>query len=361
MMRFSNSVVRLYWAMRFILILSFLLASSVASPKPVLGKPTGSETKQKRLDVRINHLVDLSNMIRKYSTSKSEPPKNIDGFDEAVSLARQLSKEFGGWDSPAWSAIEIALTKCTNTFEAIQASSHWPETVTSRKGTKIPVREASIRYAKALNVIEASYLKNVWPQHRVSIERAAANIARTFTPKERECFAYFTRHLGMEDMQAQVPVYLVAESPWPGGFTLWDASSRIIVISVEAHQGSALFEQLLHEAIHALDLETKGKGNVLIEVHNRLLKAGLTENDQAVRHGAHWLVFIQAGETVRRILDPSHQHYGKDLYERLQRMSKADVPAVWMAYLDAKAPRDETMNRIVDGFLKAHKERGSSR
>ncbi len=342
------------------LILIFLLFPSLAFSQSSMAKPKGNTTNQKRLDVHINHLVDLSNMIRKYATAKSELPKNIDGFDKAVGLARQLSKEFGGWDSPAWSAIEITLTKYKNTSEA-QSSPQFPETVTSRKGTKIQVREAAIRYAKALNMVEASYLKNVWPQHRVSIERAAANIAKVFAPKEKECFAYFTKNLGMEDMQSQVPVYLVAESPWPGGFTLWHDTRRIIVISVEAHQGSNLFENLLHEAIHALDLETKGKGNVLIEIHNRLLKAGLTANDQAVRHGTHWLVFIQAGETVRRLLDPSHQHYGKGLYTRLQRMSKVDVPAVWIAYLDGKISRDDGVNQIVDGFLKANSERAPSK
>ncbi len=338
------------------LILTFLLFPSLAFSQSLMAKPKGKETNQKRLAVHTNQLVDLSNMIRKYATSKSELPRNIDGFDEAVNLARQLSKEFGGWDSPAWSAIEIALTKYKTTSEAIQASSQLPETVTSRKGTKIQVREGAIRYVKALNVVESSYLKNVWPRHRVSIEHAAASIVKVFAPKEKECFAYFTKNLGMEDMQSQVPVYLVAESPWPGGFTLWHDTRRIIVISVEAHQGSNLFENLLHEAIHALDLETKGKGNVLIEIHNRLLKAGLTDNDQAVRHGVHWLVFIQAGETVRRLLDPSHQHYGKELYTRLQRMSKVNVPVVWIYYLEGKISRDEAVNQIVDGFLKTHSE-----
>ncbi|HUE83387.1 MAG TPA: hypothetical protein VMM84_14835 [Pyrinomonadaceae bacterium] len=305
-------------------------------------------------------------MIRKYATSKSEPPTNIDGFNEAVSTARELNAEFGGWVGGPWAILEVALTKCKSTSEALQVFSQFPETFTSRKGKKIQLREAAIRYAKALNVVEASYLKNVWPQHHGNVKRAAANITKVFAPKEKECFAYFTKNLGMEDMQSRVAVYLVAESPWPGGFTIRrdnkDGTSQIIVVvSVEAHQGSNLFENLLHEAIHALDMETKGKGNVLIDIHDRLLKAGLTENDQAVRHGAHWLVFIQAGETVRRFLDPTHQHYGKDLYRRLERMSKVDVPAVWIAYLDGKIPRDEAVNEIVDGFLDSHKESSPSK
>jgi len=322
------------------------------------------EQQQRRLDVRINHLVDLSNMIRKYATSKSEPPTNIDGFNEAVIIARELNAEFGGWVGPTWAIMEIALTECKSTTEALQAFSQLPESYTSRKGTKIQLREAALRYAKALNVVEASYLKDVWPQHRVSIERAATMIAKVFAPNEKECFAFFTKNLGMEDMRSLVPVYLVAESPWPGGFTIRhdvkDATRHVIVvISVEAHQGPNLFETLLHEAIHALDLETKGR-NVLTEIHNRLLKAGLSDNDQAVRHGAHWLVFIQAGETVRRLLDPSHQHYGKELYTRLQRISKVDVRAIWIAHLDGKISREDALDQIVDGFLKAHSESAPS-
>ncbi|MDQ3665652.1 MAG: hypothetical protein M3410_03460, partial [Acidobacteriota bacterium] len=54
----------------------------------------------------------------------------------------------------------------------------------------------------------------------------------------------------------------------------------ICLLSVEANKGTLLLESLLHEAIHALDLETKGTGNILIELQNRLLKAGYTKSDR---------------------------------------------------------------------------------
>jgi hypothetical protein len=114
----------------------------------------------------------------------------------------------------------------------------------------------------------------------------------------------------------------------------------------------------MHEAIHALDLENAGDGNVLEALRSRLKKAGMGENDVAVVQGAHLLVFIQAGETVRRLIDPSHRHYGdvRGVYQyaALQPLANIARP-VWVDYLDNKIAREEAINKIVDGFLKVAK------
>ncbi len=341
-------------SLRLILVTLLFCAPVFSQHLTVESNPIAKPSR--RLDVRVNHLTALSNLIRKYSTSTDELPKDLDSFAQTVNLARQVSKEFGGWNSPAWSAIEIAFSKLDSTSAAFKVAGELPESITSRRGTKIPLRDGARRYADALMQVEGFYLKNIWPEHRAIIQEAEKYITQKFAPKEKEVFAYFTANLGIEDVQSQVPVFLVPAAPWPGGFTLWHSDERIIVISVEDHKGSTLLETLLHEAIHALDVESKGKNNVLVEVHNRLLKAGLTDQDQAVRHGPHWLVFIQAGETVRRFLDISHQHYGQELYIRLQRMSRSDVLAIWTAFLDGKLSRTDAVNEIVAGFLKAHAE-----
>jgi hypothetical protein len=186
-----------------------------------------------------------------------------------------------------------------------------------------------------------------------------ARLTKTFNPKKLECFSYLRNSLGLPDTQAAVPVYLVAEAPWPGGFTFWDASKKgNVVVSIETNAGSMLFETLLHEGIHALDLEARGDTNVLEEIRTRLKKAGLAENDIAVVQGPHLLVFIQAGETTRRLLDPAHQHYGdvKGLYkyEALQPLVNIARP-VWLDHLDNKISREEAITRIVEGFLKVRK------
>ena len=311
------------------------------------------------LDVRYNAVMDLNYMIRKYASGKAELPKNIEGFAEAVEVARQLNTEFGSWLGGGWPSMDAALSKCKNISEVTDALSQVPETTTTRQGKTIRVREAAIRYAKVLVALQPAYSKSVGSQHETLAAETMARLTKTFNPKKLECFSYLRNNLGLPDTQAAVPVYLVAEAPWPGAFTFWDSSKKgNVVVSIETNPGSMLFETLLHEGIHALDLEARGDSNVLEEIRTRLKKAGLAENDIAVVQGPHLLVFIQAGETTRRLLDPAHQHYGdvKGLYkyEALQPLVNVARP-IWLDHLDNKISREEAVNRIVDGFLKVRK------
>ena len=312
-----------------------------------------------RLDIRFNPVLDLSYMVRKYASSKTELPESMAAFREAVSLAHQLNEEFGSWAGGGWPAIDILLSKSKNTSEAMQAAPKLPETTTSRSGKTIRVREAAIRYVNVLNAVEPEYVKSVLPQHKSVVDRAIAYVAAKFAAKEQECLAYLTTNLRMEDSDYRVPMFFVAETPWPGGFTIWnDTRHGTVVISVEANQGSLLFEAMLHEAIHALDLETQAKGSVLEEIRDRLRKAGVAENDLAMTQGTHMLVFMQAGETIKRLVDGSHQHYGdvRGVYNlaALQPLMNVARPT-WMAYLDNKITRDKAIEQIVEGYLRARK------
>ena len=343
--------------LQFTLVLLFLAALGV---QEAAGQNKVAKIDHEPLDMRFNAVLDLNYMIRKYGSSKADLPKNLDGFEEAVAVARQLNSEFGSWLGGGWPAIDAALTKCKNTSQAMQALAQLPETTTSRQGKAIRVRDAAIRYAKVLNAVEASYLKNVAPQHQTLVAQTNAHLTKIFNPKKLTCFSYLSNSLGLGDIQTSIPVFLVGEAPWPGAFTFWDSTKKgNVVISIEATPGSMLFETLIHETIHALDLENTGTGNVLEEIRTRLKNAGLAENDIAVVQGSHLLVFIQAGETVRRFLDPAHQHYGdvKGLYQYpgLQPLVKV-ARAVWMDHLDNKISREEAIKQIVDGFLKARKE-----
>lgn len=343
--------------MRLLLSLSLLalLGQQVSAQSPPSATP---QKDHKTVNVRVNHLLDLDYMIRKHAGSDSKLPNPPPGFDELVSIAREVSSEFGGAIGPGWAAVDAALLRCENGKAFVEAAARLPESTTSRSGKQIKVREAAVRYAAAFSAFEPTFLSSIWPQHNKVIEDTLATITRTLIPRERECFAYLTRHLGMDGAAlTQVPVYLVAESPWPGGFTFWDRDKRgTCVVSIEANQGTGLFEAILHEAIHALALETEQKGNVLMEISNRLVKAGVTENDLALRHGPHLLVFIQSAETVRRLLDPSHQPYGnrEGVYARLGKLSSVEIP-IWTSYLDGKISRDKAIERIVEGLIETTK------
>jgi len=341
------------------LMISLFFLTSFAFSQTPAANPREENKGQKRIDVRINHLIDLDYMVRKYAASKSEALNKVEGFEELVNVARQLQTDFGDSFGSGLAVINSALITCKTASEAVEKFSQLSESITTRRGTQIKLREGAVKYAKALNAFEPAFLKDIWPQHKLILERAEAYVTKNFEPKEQECFDYLIKRLGMEDSLYQVPIYIVAESPWPGGFTFWDGTQKgVCVISIEANQGSALFESILHEAIHALHAETKGEGNVLAEIEKRLLKDGMSESDLAVRHGPHLLVFIQSAETVKRLIDTSHKPYGeneKGVYARLQALSDIELP-IWIAYLDGKITREDAVNRIVEGLVKVSKE-----
>jgi hypothetical protein len=299
------------------------------------------------LEFRVNPFIDLYFFVYKHSSAPEQSPA-IEGFAQAVAAARQ---------TPITSTLQdLVLFQAENAAAVEKLFAQFPETYKTSKGEVIDLRRRAVHLGESLAVIEKPFLEKIWPQHKLLIEKAAARIELTLGPKEQDCFNYLIRHLGMENADRVVPVYLVAETQWPGGFTMWgkDSSRGVCVLSVTAYQDSPLITGILHEAIHALDLETKGKGNVLVELRDRLLKAGFAADDIAVRHGPHMLVFIHSSETVRRFVDPSYQPYSEGVFMRqgIQPLVKVELP-LWTAYLDGKISRDEALKQMVDAFVKA--------
>src|SRR5258708_11868041 len=244
-----------------------LLCSLSAFSQSPAAKSQSKKTNQRHLEVRVKPFIDLYFFVYKLSSSSDKPPE-IEGFAEAVEAAGKV---------PFTSTlIDLTLFQCDTASDADRAFSQFPETYKTGKGEIIPLRERAVHLAKTLAFIEKPFLEKVWPQHRVVVEQAAAKVAQTLGPRGEECFSYLTSHLGMENADYIVPVYLVAETPWPGGFTMSGKESThgICLLSVRALPGSQLLGAILHEAIHALDLETRESGNVLQKLNDRLLKAG---------------------------------------------------------------------------------------
>ena len=335
---------------RALLAVSLLLSPSSAFAQSPATKLPSKIANQPRFEIRVRPFVDLHFYVYKLASGDNKLP-DIDGFAQAVEAARQV---------PMYQTlIDLVLFNCENAAEAERAFAQFPETFKLRQGNVIPLRERAVRLARSLAVIEKPFFEKVWPQHRDAIQKAAARVAQTLEPKQQECFDYLTRHLGMEAANYVVPIYLVAEMPWPAALTATGKESGhgVSVINVGASQGASLLDAILHEAIHALDSETKGEGNVLIEFQNQLLKNGFDKNDFVVRNAPHFLVFIQSIETVRRFLDSSYQPYNEGVFVRpaLQSLISVERP-IWTAYLDGKFSRAEAIKLMVAAFVKAREK-----
>lgn len=339
-----------------VVMLTLITAVLLPSPSGSVGEgkeETSWASQKRRLEFRVHPFADLYFFVYRFSSGPDKIPE-VEGLAQSVAAARELPLVL--------TLVDQFPFELENSAAAAKAFSQFPENYKTKRGDEVALRAKAMRFGQSLAAFEEPYLKQVWPQHKVLIEKAVASIEKTLVPKEAESFGYFTHHLGLQEANSTVRIYFVAETPWPGGFTMWakDETRGLCVISITAHRGPQLMTTVLHEAIHALDLETKGTGNVLVELRERLLKAGFKAGDAVVQHAPHLLVFIQSAETVRRYLDPSFKPYSEGIFSRpaLQPLLKVQLP-VWMSYLDGKISRDEALTQIVAGFVQARDSRPS--
>jgi hypothetical protein len=336
---------KLNHSVAFLLFLSLFVFSHSTAAKAHSGA-----TSQSHVEFRVNPFLDLYFFVYRLASSSDKPPP-IDGFAQAIEAARQV---------PLFTPLrDLVLFDCDSAKAAERFFAQFPETDKLRTGEVIPIRQRLVQLAQALAVIEPSFREKIWPQHKVAIQDAEKNLARAFVPHEEKLFSYFMGQLGMGGSDYVVPIYLVAEGPWPAAFTAQGKLSAhgVCLVNVGALPGAKLLDAILHESIHAIDAETNGEGNALIEFRSRLLKAGFDEHGRIVRDAPHMLVFIQSAETVRRFLDASYLPYTEGVFARpgIQPLVKIELP-IWRAYLDGKVSRENALNQIVAEFVTAQKD-----
>jgi len=155
-----------------------LLVSSSTAQKTVPKSPAKLPS-QKRFEIQVNPFLDLYFYVHKLRSSDQTRP-SIDGLAEAIEASRQ---------TPLYQPlIDLRIFNCKNASEAERAFSLLPETFTTRQGEVVPLRENAIQLASKLAKIEKPFTDTIWPQHRRSIEAAAATIAQKLAPKQEEFF-----------------------------------------------------------------------------------------------------------------------------------------------------------------------------
>lgn len=87
-------------------------------------------------------------------------------------------------------------------------------------------------------------------------------------------------------------------------------------------------------------------------LRERLEAGGIDRRNKLYRDVPHTLMFIQAGETIRRIVLPTHVHYGDAAayYAKVPLATRA-VRTVWIEYLDGKITRETAIDRIIETVL----------
>jgi hypothetical protein len=327
------------------LVLALLGSASVPPPVPQEKAPT-------RIEFHESAAIDLYFYVR--ATAGSGQASPIEAIAPAVAAAKELHRGLVG-DPLAYGPIEGLLPGAEHAADIAAAFARAPESVELRDGRKAPLRAGAQKLAAALVQAEPAFAE-LWVEHEKRTSAALERWKTRVAPKERELLAFHLASLGMRDPSVAIPVYLVAEASWPGAVThLDDAGRGVCFVAVDPEPGTRLFETILHEATHALDVATNDE-SALGALRKALEAAGHGPRDRAYHDLPHTLMFVQAAESIRRVIDPAHVDYGETekVYERMGPSAEA-VRGFWRDHLDGKLSQSEALDGIVASVAPAPK------
>lgn len=327
---------------------------SVMLVAPSLGQGAGdAPSPESRIEFRVSPVLDLHLSLRRAAAGQPVDPSldQLAGWQAALDAARNLESALGG--ARGWQQIEGNLADRSDAGEVAEAFAELPESLTFG-GQARALREPAVAYARAMQAVEPAFLAGAWPVHEAAIERARADLASNLEPNAGPCLRHVIESLGMTDPGVTIPVYLVRAAPDPGASTVLTRDGRgVCFVGVDGASGSMLAEIVLHETVHALDVATRDQDHALNALRRRLEAAGVDRRRPLWRDTWHTLMFIQAGETIRRIVDPAHAHYGDaaGYYAGVQRVTDA-ARTPWLEYLDGRLSVDQSLDRIVAGVTR---------
>lgn len=264
----------------------------------------------------------------------------------ASDAARALDRALGGW-MLGWAPLDGLLPGCTTMAEVKTAFARAPETVETSGGVPVALKETATVLADRLLTAEPAF-QEPWKEHARRLAEVRARWDETVGSQERALIDFHLASLGMKDPAMELRVYLVCSAPRPGAVTVHDDHGRgVSFVAASAARGSQFLEIVLHEATHTLDLASDGR-SVLDELRGRLQQSGMDADDPALGHLPHALMFVQAAESIRRVVAPAHVDYGESasVYARMGPAAAA-VRGHWRDHLDGKTTRAEALAAIV--------------
>lgn len=300
------------------------------------------------LTVLVSPLVDMHFYLRSLAAREREadvPEPFRPGVAAVHELEQAMGPVFG------WSFIEGQIYSVQSAREMHENFDKLPGRVHRRDGLAIKARQPARALSRVYLEMEPLFLKELWPQRREQIEAARARIEQNLLPRQAECLADICEKIAMPLAPIEIPVVLVADGPPPQGFTHQRRGGAVCFVGVAGLDDSLLYEVVLHEATHALDAAAGNAPTALMALDEKLVARGFRGYSPVRRDVPHTIFFVQAADTVRRLLNPAHEDYGdvRGYYGKIPDAVAAVRPN-WNAFLRGEISRDEALERIVQAL-----------
>ena len=312
-------------------------------------EPVGPPEPQSRTGLRLRIVphVEMYYLVR-YRAAAPPGAAIEPELGEAVAAARRIQEFFGTFGG--WGAVDTLFLGAEKLADVRGMAEQVDDPYRLRDGREVALREPLLELVSALERREPVFLERFWPQREAKLDAALQELGRRFLPVHRRALAFMMQSLGIADPGVEAPVFLVTEANSPGAFTFYlRGGAPACVVRVEGGVDTQLFESILHEATHVLDMASDGDASVFVTLREKLQARGVAAEDRRLHDVPHTLMFVQAGETVRRFYDPRHVDYGAatTLYARSEPIASIELE-VWHAHLAGRLDRDEALELIVE-------------
>ena len=190
------------------------------------------------------------------------------------------------------------------------------------------------------------YESRVFPAHKPRLDSALDFLEKTFLPREQLLYRELARSLSYA-FKPPMPVYLTGSGTTRGAFT---SEPSLTVINVSDLNDMDVAELVLHEVVHGAENLNQSRSQSALAILNAELKA----RDKSASFPSAWhaLIFWNAGELTRRLLDPNHTQYGDryGVYKRDFARERELYSRYWNAWLDGKMSLREALADVAEGL-----------
>jgi hypothetical protein len=335
-------------ALAFVMLLLGACAPEARREPATTAEPQAQSKTGLRL--RIVPHVDMYYLVR-YRAAAPPGVAIEPELGEAVTAARRIQEFFGTFGG--WGPVDTLFIGADRLADVRAAAAAVDDPFELRDGRQVDLRTPVLDLVAALERLEPAFLERSWPERRAALDTAMQQLEQRFLPAHRQALAFMLQSLGIADPELEAPVFLVQEANAPGAFTFYlRGGAPACVVRIDEGVNTQLFETVLHEATHVLDMASDEHASVFVTLRELLERRGVGSDDRRIHDVPHTLMFVQAGETVRRFYDPQHVDYGATttLYARSEPIASIELE-IWHEHLAGKLARDEALARIVDRVL----------
>ncbi|MEQ8763387.1 MAG: hypothetical protein RL885_05635 [Planctomycetota bacterium] len=299
---------------------------------------------------RVDRLADLYFEVRAHA---AQEPTELEpaALAHAVSVVREQGAKIS--HPLLWGPLDAEIEGVSSARELLERFEALPESRPMLGGGELRLREIGVAIGNALLEWEPIHAVEVWPARRTSIAAKKSEVEARWKEKSPAVWKFVLDAFGMEDPGGSAPVYLVSVAPPPGGVTYYRRAGGggMCIVGLEGAEGTQLDETVLHEALHALEAQAgRDAESAPNALRSKMMESGASPRDPKVRNRPHLLLFVQAGESVKRFIDPEHRHYGEvsGAYERFGKDADL-VRREWVRYLDGEQTREKAIAKIAEG------------